>query len=137
MATEVYAYLFVEGDSVPFDELTAALGAPPDQVERKSELSHSGARNPRKKDCWKLMTPRRADYDLGEDVVRFLARIEGREAALRELAKRYGLCVGVNCVGYIDTEDSTPALSFDAELLGKLSSIGAALDIDLYANRRA
>lgn len=76
---------------------------------------------------WIINSGRPKATCLEEQVQALLDRVDQCKDAIKVLSR--DASVEFSCVVYADT---TPALNFGAGIIGRLSELGASLDIDLY-----
>lgn len=126
-------YFALDGDNFDPDEVTAFLDIEPTSIMRK------GSRIPGKvpvKNSWELCPDQIVNeqidiYEMSKEIV---DQLFPKKNLILEAIKQFNLSPRLQVVLWFsaDSEQSTPAIGFDKEIVHFLGSIGAYVDIDTY-----
>jgi hypothetical protein len=124
--------LGVYGDSLEPDEITKLLGQTPTRSGRKGDVRLSPRTNVKlptwKNSFWLCTSPLPDHEPLERHLLWIIDRMEPKRQMLRELAKKYK----VQFICGFSSENGQGGCTFDSELLGRISSFGISLVLDLY-----
>ncbi|WP_221090254.1 DUF4279 domain-containing protein [Deinococcus aquaedulcis] len=131
-------YLSVMGDFDP-DEFTVRVGLTPTRTWRRGERSAVDARFAGRTvpvcDHWAFGLPEQPAFYLEPLVEEVLAETAGQLKVLGQAVTDLGLNLELVVVAKWDpATTSSPSLHLNGQQMALLGAIGAALDIDLYAD---
>ncbi len=126
-------YFALSGDGFNPSEITSLLGIKPTSVLRK------GSRIPSKVpvvDSWELCTDQVIDenidiYEMSAEIINQLIPVQD---LIVDAIKKFNLKPRFQVVLWFseDSEQSTPAIGFDKEIIEFLGKVGAFIDVDTY-----
>ncbi|WP_130345885.1 DUF4279 domain-containing protein [Herbihabitans rhizosphaerae] len=130
----IASFVVVSKDLTPAD-ISRATGLQPDEeIWLGEKASRSSWARPEADHVWELVESGAENVDVSELIVRLYERISPAIAVLRSLKEVVDLGVLLRVVIYASSEDPIgPGFAVDATVLQSLVSVGARLDIDLYA----
>jgi hypothetical protein len=124
--SKTYVSFRVMSEAMSPAEITARLGLEPDHAWNKGDI-RSGTKISEVENGWELTSRTTGEAQLQHEVARLLDRIAPVANTLKELS---GSCtIQISCVVYAETP---PPLNFSADLVSRIATTRAALDIDLY-----
>ncbi len=126
-------YFALDGDDFDPDDVTAFLGIEPTSVKCK------GSRIPGKvpvNNSWELSTDQIVDeyIDIYKMSTEIVSQLIPKQELISEAIRRFNLSTRFQVVLWFssDSEQSTPAIGFEKEIVEFLGRVGAFVDIDTY-----
>lgn len=133
-STTVMVYFSLFGDEFPIDDITKKLGIVPTKTFKKGDLIPNRTKKlVRKETSWDIGTGYQVSSDANNQMHQVVSKLKDKAAIINEIKDTYS----VECKFFIVIKienGNTPALYLDKEVIHFASSIGAEIDIDLYAN---
>ena len=124
---ETYAYFWIEGDELPHEEISQALGLEPTSYWNKGDPSIYVTQ--RNKAGWEFRSALSSDeIYIDAHLVAVVDALYGKSEVIANLKKKYEL--GINCVGYF--ANANPGFHLDQNLLQKCAKLDISIDFDLY-----
>jgi hypothetical protein len=123
---ETIVRLRIASDRLSPEDISLRVGLEPSRCWRPGDLRPQTIIRERETG-WLVTSGLPESAELTEHVGALLARLRGRESALRELSATER--VEVSCVIYSETE---PTINLGPELIRGIANLGAGLDFDLY-----
>jgi len=120
--------LSLTGSEFSPEEVTKTLGLHPTEEWRKGETIGRTALK-RKHNGWVLSLPIEKTIEFGDLLEKLIDMIDPFRDRISTLVLESELDIEISCAIYF--EDETPVLNLPADLLNRISALGADLDIDL------
>ena len=116
------------GDGIGLDDVTKHTGLKPSKAWLAGE-NVPGSIVKSRENGWVYSLSEQESYDIAPLLEEMVIHLKpGREKIL-EPSNRHSMCVEICC--HVSVSDGFPAMYLDNELINKISSYGASLDIDL------
>ena len=129
---KIYAELRLTADSLDPDDITMRAGVSPTKAWRNGEPIMGSSTGKRTFSRWAIHTETLDTYDSSDAICLLMKRTSSILAKnLALLAAEYSASFEVSCAIYRSGGDPLPSLFMNRNVIGWLSSIGAALDIDI------
>ncbi|MDO7908780.1 DUF4279 domain-containing protein [Paenibacillus sp. JX-17] len=135
-STRVKVSFNIYGDQFPLDMVSLRMEMSPSYSYSKGEPVYSGSDELiryREETVWSYSHEYQESLDVNEQLHEILYLTKGKEHVLHSIKKEYSLIFRIN-IAIIIEEGITPALYFHEPLIRYVHSIGAEIDVDLYAN---
>ena len=123
-----YAYFRVIGETLPFDQITEAMGVDPTEAWNKGDRGTYVQSRPNSGWCLHSPLPQ-SNTNLGEHVEAVMRLLQEREPTVIELSRKFK--THLVCVGWYN-ETASPGLFFPKGTVERIARMGMAIDADLY-----
>ncbi|KAB2335691.1 DUF4279 domain-containing protein [Bacillus mesophilum] len=134
--TKIMVYFNLYADDFPLEQVTARLGLTPTRSFKKGDVIRKVSTNyyqRRSYSAWQLSTGYQESLDVSKLIEPIFVQLQDQADAIKELKKDFGLeCRFVIVI--VMNEGYTPGFHLDHPFIEFANSVGADIDIDLYAN---